>query len=181
MRKLIKWKTLSSKIIYTHPYIMLIEDEIILPNGKKTIWLKYYERTGKSVTIICQNNRGKILVQKEYSYPIRKKIYQFPGGYIKVDEDPIIGAKNELLEETGFIPSSLTHLGYYFANDRRSDSKVYVFLAKDLNKGNMQRDPEEEDNELFWFSEDEIDLMINRGDIVQNNFLSSWQLYKVYK
>ncbi|MFC1790621.1 NUDIX hydrolase [Patescibacteria group bacterium] len=175
------WKTLSSKIIFEHPFITLIEDEVLLPSGVKTTWLKFTERTGCSATIICQRKDGKILVQEEYIYPVNQKILQFPGGYIDPKEKPEIGAKEELKEETGFTVGKMKPLGKYLFNDRRSKAMVHVFLATDLKKGVSKRDSEEEDNKIFWFSVGEIDKLISKGKINQCNFLSCWALFKNFK
>jgi ADP-ribose pyrophosphatase len=176
-----KWKTLSSKKIFEHPFITLIEDEVELPSGVRTNWLKFTERTGCSATIICQRADGKILVQEEYIYPVDKKILQFPGGYIDPDKEPEDGAKKELKEETGFIAGVLNHLGSYLFNDRRSDALVHVFLATDLKKGVSERDPGEKYNKIYWFTEEKIDEFISKGKINQCNFLSCWMIYKNYK
>jgi ADP-ribose pyrophosphatase len=175
------WKTLSSKKIFEHPFITLVEDKVLLPSGVKTTWLKYTERTGCSATIICRREDGRILIQKEYIYPVNRKILQFPGGYIDPQKKPEVGARGELKEEAGFTARKLTLLGKYLFNDRRSKAMVYVYLATNLKKGTSKRDPEEEDNRIFWFSEKEIDKLISEGKINQSNFLSCWALYKNYK
>ncbi len=57
------WKTSSSKEIFNHPRLTLIEDEVILPNGVQITYLKYKDDGGCCATIIAKNDDGKILIQ----------------------------------------------------------------------------------------------------------------------
>lgn len=45
------WKTISSKEIFCHPRLSLIEDEIILPSGAKTTYLRYKDDGSAAATI----------------------------------------------------------------------------------------------------------------------------------
>jgi len=171
------WQTLTSKEIFNHPRLTLIEDEIILPNGEKINYLKYKDDGSCAVTIIAKGDDGKILIQREYSYPPNQKLFQFPGGGVAACEEPETGAQRELMEEMGFRANRLELLGNYLINNRRSAMKMYVYSAMDLIKKSLEADPEEE-IESFWFSEEEIAKMIKNGDIINNHSLAAWCLYK---
>ena len=170
------WKTVSSKEIFNHPRLTLIEDEILLPNGHQISYLKDKDNGGCAVTIIAKRD-GKILIQREYSYPPNQKLFQFPGGAVPAGEKPEIGANRELMEEVGLRANKLELLGSYLINNRRSKMKMYVFVGTDLVEESLDADPEE-DIESFWFSEDEIARMIKNGDIINVHSLASWCLYK---
>ena len=170
------WRTVSSKEVFNHPRLTLVEDEIILPNGHKISYLKDKDSGGCAVTIIAKRD-GKILIQREYSYPPNQKLFQFPGGAVPTGEKPEIGANRELMEEMGFRANKLELLGSYLINNRRSKMKMYVYVATDLVEESIDADPEE-DIECFWFSEDEISRMIKNGEIINVHSLASWCLYK---
>jgi len=172
------WKTVSSKEVFTHPRLSLIEDEVILPSEVKAKYLKYKDDGGCSVTVIVKRNDGKILLQTEYSYPINKNIFQFPGGHVSSDEKIEIGANRELMEEANLMAEDLKLLGNYLINNRRSTSKMFVYLATNLVEKSLEGDPEEQ-IESFWFSEDEISKMIKDDEIVNCHVLSAWCIYKL--
>lgn len=173
------WKVLSSKKIFKHPRITLIEDEILLPSGKKTTYLKFGSR-GHAAEIVCVRGDGKILLQIEYSHPSRQKLWQFPGGLVSSKEKPEIGANRELMEEAGFKAKKLEILGSYLGNHRRSTFRHYVYLATDLKEATLVGD-DEEDIESFWFFEDEIEEMIRNGKIINCNALTAWALFRARK
>lgn len=172
------WKTISSKEVFNHPRLSLVEDEINLPNGVKTTYLKYKDDGSCAVTIITKRDDGKILLQTEYSYPPNQKLFQFPGGHVPQDEKPEVGANRELMEEASVMANKLKLLGSYLTNNRRSAKKMVVYLATDLKDKSLTGDPEE-DIESFWFSEDEISKMIKNDKISNCHVLASWCLYKM--
>ena len=89
------WQKTSSKIILKHPRLTVVEDQVILPNGHQTDYLRFESNTA-AVGIICHVN-GKFLVQKEYTYPSNQFVYQFPGGSVLDNEDLKIGVNRELI------------------------------------------------------------------------------------
>lgn len=174
-----KWKILATKEIFNHPRIILIEDDVLLPNGVRTKYLRYKD-IGDAVTIICKRKDGKILLEKEYSHPSQEWLYQFPGGLVPSGENIKTGANRELMEEVDYKAGKMKLLGTYLVNNRRSKSKMYVFLATDIKRKSKQGDLEE-DIKYYWFSEKHIEKMIKKGEIINCHTLASWVLYNSHK
>ncbi len=72
MKKIRAWKTLSSDVILDTQHLRVSKDRVLLPNGKEQTYLKHASGQSSSVVIIAVNQKGKILIQKEYSYPPTK-------------------------------------------------------------------------------------------------------------
>lgn len=174
-----KWKKIRSKEIFNHPRIVLIEDDIELPNGVKTRYLRF-KNIGDVVTIICQRNDGKILLSKELSYPLGKVLFQFPGGATELGKNIKAEANRELMEETGFRAKKLKLMGKHTVNNRRTDAMTYVYHARDLENKFLAGDMEE-DIENFWFSEKEIDGIIKKGILINSFALAAWSIFKLSK
>jgi ADP-ribose pyrophosphatase len=170
------WKMLSSKEIFKHPRITILEDKVLLPNGRETTYIKYaYE--GDAVTIIAKNDIGKILFQKEYSYPPNQELLQLPGGGISVNEDIVKGANRELMEEMDFESHDIRIIGKYLINNRRTKAYMYVLVAKNLVTKSLECDMEENITPI-WLSETEIEELIKKGEILNAHTLASWSIYK---
>lgn len=172
------WKQLSSKIVYQHPRITIAEDEVELPNGHQTSYIRTISN-GANATIIAIRDDGKILVEREYSYPPNEWLYQFPGGGVPDGEDEAEGANRELMEEVGY-KGELTHIGKFYTNNRRSDTFMHIFVARNLQQATLPPDPEEE-IEIHWLSESEIDALIVKGEILNGPMLAAWTFYKAWK
>ena len=99
------WKKLESSEVLNHPRMHLIEDTVELPDGKKTKYIRHAPCKSHSVAIIAMNNKGEVLVQKEYSYPPDVIMWQLPGGSMENSEDILQAANRELSEESGFTAS----------------------------------------------------------------------------
>lgn len=176
------WKTLKSKKIFEHPRLTLIEDDIELPDGTESKYL-LFEDKGDCVTVICRNDDGQIILQKEFSYPVRKEIYQLPGGAVPHGENIKDGANRELMEELGYKSDKLIQIGKYLMNNRRSKSFMYVFLAEDLVKDDLKEDRDATEAEMVndWVEESVIDDKIKNGEIINSHALASWCIYKSLK
>lgn len=169
------WKRLSQRILLKHARLTVYEDRVVLPTGATTSYI-HFGTHHDAATVIVRTEEGKILLQREYSYPPNDWLYQFPGGGITQNEKPHEGAQRELAEEAK-LSGTLTQLGWFYPDNRRKGDKFFVYLATDLREAEGQLDPEE-DIESYWFTEDEIDHMIHRGDITNYSALAAWALYK---
>lgn len=173
------WKKLASKVLLDHPRARIVEDEIELHNGSYSSYLRFETRVD-AAEVILVNDEGKIFVAREYSYVLGYPVYQFPGGALLAGEDPLEGAQRELREEAGFEAKELILLGSYFPFHRRMEMKHFVFVGRGLIENPLPAD-QEELFENFWFSEDEIDLMIKKGEMVNASLLSAWAIFKASK
>lgn len=176
------WKKQASKVILSHPRLTVVEDTVELPDGSITDYVSF-KNDSNFATILCQNDEGKFLLQKEYSYPPNTELYQLPGGAVHSGEDAMTGASRELSEEEGIKAQTFILLGSYYINNRKTDAKNYIFLATNLEQGITQRDIEERNQNLqsFWFAEAEIEDLMRNGDIQHSAVLAAWTLYKLKK
>lgn len=170
-----RWKLLGSKIIFDHPRIKIIEDRLELPNAEVISYLRFASGNN-GVTVICIKE-NKILLQEEYSYPVDENLIQFPGGKINKNEEPYNAARRELIEESGYTFASAKNLGWYYVNNRRTNSKMYVVLAQNIKKVKKQGGDLEEEIKSFWLPINEFKQMISNGLITNYSVLAAWVLY----
>ncbi len=68
---------------------------------------------------------------------------EFPGGVVDKGEDPLKGAKRELVEETGYEAGDIFHLGSINPNPAIYKNNLHVYGAKNLqntHKRNLDED-----------------------------------------
>ncbi len=171
------WKFLSSKEIFSHPRLTLIEDKVMLPDKSETAYLRFKDDDSKGCIVIAENKDKRILLLKEYSYPQDAMLYQFPSGRIAANEDMANAAVRELMEEAKCFANGVALLGSFYKNHRRSNFKIYVYLATDLEEVGLTERKEEE-IETEWLTEKEIDRMAIDGKIINGYALAAWSLYK---
>src|SRR5919199_5976451 len=103
------WQTKSSKVVYENPWMIVKEDQIIMPNGKNGMY-GYVGSTSNAVFVIPIDDDGNTYIVQQEHYPSRRIAWQFVGGR-KDSEPPSVAAKRELFEETGIQADEITVLG----------------------------------------------------------------------
>lgn len=157
------FKTLNEKIIYENKWIRLHKDEIELPNGEKSVY-SYTERVDSGPMIIPITAEGKIVLVKEWRYPIRNWTYCFPFGGVEGDEDMLTAAKKELRQETGYVAEEWIELGVLKIDPGSNSQVTPVYLAKKLQAGKTEKETCEI-IEIVELSFAEIKQMIKTGEI----------------
>lgn len=170
------WKKLETKILFEHPRLTVVEDDVQLPDGKQTKYLRW-EGMGDYVTVIAEDN-NKVLLISEYSYPHDEWLWQFPEGDMESSEGPEYSAQRELQEETGLSAQTITTIGMNYDHHRRTTRKNYVFSATGLSKvTDIVGDDEEQGIEIEWFTIQQVNDMIREGKIRQKNALAAWSIF----
>lgn len=139
------WRMLSSKTVYSNPWIKVHEDNVVGPGGQQTIY-GYLEKAPGNF-IIAMDDAGFVYLIKESRYPPKKEFLQVPGGV--VDSDDVLGqAKKELLEETGITAVRWERLGGFYVAPGHETTYINVFLATGLDVSGLKIDNQERDEAI---------------------------------
>ncbi len=171
-----KWKTLKRTTVFEHPRITLVEDAVELPNGKQITYLREHPTSTHSVAVIAVDDTGRVLLQKEYSYPPDQIMWQLPGGGIHHGEDIATAALRELSEESSLTATETSVIGHFYTSNRRSDQKQHVVVCTGITSRVLPSDPEEF-IESSWKNLSEINALIQQGEIQNINFLAAMQIF----
>ncbi len=153
-----------------------IEDKIIHPDGADGIYS--YLNAIPGIIVIAQKD-GRLLMINEYKYPLKQWIWNLITGGYQQGEDPLVRAKQELIEETGYSAKSWKHLGKFYFAPAIETTYNHCYLATDLileNKENLG-EGDEAIREMKWFEIEEIMKMINSGEIVSGLVLGILMQY----
>lgn len=156
-------KLLKSQILYKGKVFDHQVDEIEYDSGNKTIREVAIHPGGAVVAPVKDD--GKIILVKQFRYPLQKTLIELPAGKLDKNEDPLVCAKRELEEETGYKAKEFKKLGEIYTSPGYSTEKLYIFSAKGLTPGNHNREEGEKGMEILELSLNEIEKMIVRGDI----------------
>lgn len=154
---------------------MVVEDEVELSQGNVIQYVRF-DGVIDAVCIVCFKD-SKLLLQKEYSYPPNRWLYQFPGGSMRKGELPEVAARRELLEEASLIADELYPLGTFYTDNRRSNARMHVFLCEDPVRGKGVLDVEEI-IETEWLAVSDFEARIKAGLINNQTTLAAWSLFK---
>jgi len=131
------WNTIKSEKKVDFPLFKVYQDLVKLPNEQK---LDYYWVDKIPVVIILPIISGKIVMVKQYRYPIRSESLEIPAGHLWPDEDPKECAIRELKEETGFTAGRIEKILEYHPSTEYSTQVYHIFVADDLKDGKTARE-----------------------------------------
>jgi ADP-ribose pyrophosphatase len=131
-------------------------------------------------SIIVALDGRRVHLVRQLRYPVGESYWELPQGTFETapDTDPSDVARGELAEETGLVAGTMTHVGRLFNAYGFSSQAMHVFIAQDLVQGALQREPSEQDMRTDAFDIDEVDGMIERGEIVDACTIAAWHLVR---
>ena len=152
----------SSKDVYTGKFLKLKNDIVRLPDGGQT-YREYLIHPG-AIAIMPILNDGRILLERQFRYPVDTAMIEIPAGKLEAGEDPLNCAKRELLEETGYTAQTWEFLGRIHPVISYSTEFIDIYLAKDLTAGERSLD-EGEFLDVFAASLEQMHEWIASGKI----------------
>lgn len=123
------WVTRGTETKYENPWIRVREDRVIGPAGRDGIYgvvtMQY-----PAVFIVAVDDEDRLCLVTIDRYTVGTTIEVPAGG--SDGEDPLVAARRELREETGFEAGEWTPLGSMHALNGIAEATEYVFLAREL-------------------------------------------------
>ena len=160
------WKILSSEYLIERPWLTARRDRVELPDGR--IIEEYYVLEYPDwVNIVAIDKEGKMLLVRQYRHGLQRTGYELVAGVLEKDENPMEAAKRELLEETGYAGGEWHELMQISANTSTMTNVTHCFVAAGVEKVSSQHLDENEDLEVYTFTQDKVKEMIRQGEFMQ--------------
>lgn len=117
------------------------------------------------VNVVVQTVDEKLLLVRQYRHGSGEYCWEVPGGLVDAGEEPAQAALRELREEAGYSSPQLEPLAVFAANPAIQSNDVHLFVARQcVPCGAQQLDPME-DISVHLFSPDEVQDMLDSGQI----------------
>jgi len=154
------WKVLEST--YVRPRFRIDKCEL---HGGKLLDANIFEfRSWGNVVALTPNN--EVVLIKQYRHGVRDVLWEIPGGIIEDGEDPMMGVKRELLEETGYTASEFIQVAKLYPNPALQTNSMYCFLALNAEKVEVQSLDDGEDIEVHLVLLSDLIEMTKRGEFL---------------
>lgn len=169
--------TIGSERVFDGKLLHINIDSVALPDGSHAT-REYVVHPG-AVMVIPVLDDGRLLVERQYRYPLQRVFVEFPAGKLDAGEDPLECGKRELLEETGYSASEWEYLGEFHPLISYSTEVIHFYIARGLTKGRAKLD-EGEFLEILPMSLDEIKAGILANQITDSKTIAGvfWMMNK---
>lgn len=158
---MINYNEISRRTVYNGKRVKV--EEVRYKNGNMEIYREHVI-PGDSVVILPITDDGYIIMIKEPRTAIDNIVFGLPAGQLEKDEEPEIGAKRELQEETGYIAGNIEVMRSFYPSCGYSSEKITIFLATNLKMGKRHLD-DTEDIEVVKIKLESAKKMLDEGKI----------------
>jgi ADP-ribose pyrophosphatase len=128
----------DSEVAYDGHFLKVQRDRVRLPDGNQS--QREYIRHPGAVVILPLFDDGSVLLERQFRYPLHDVFIEFPAGKIDPGEDPLVCAKRELQEETGYTATDWRFVCTIHNAIAYSNEHLDIFIARGLTAGESKLD-----------------------------------------
>jgi ADP-ribose pyrophosphatase len=171
-------RQLDSTEVYQGHFLRVHKDRVALPDGR-TASREFIRHPG-AVMVVPLLDDGRLLMERQYRYPMGRVMLEFPAGKLDAGEDPLVCGRRELLEETGYSAAEWAYAGVLHNAIAYSDEGIHIYFARGLSQGEQKLD-EGEFLELVTHTAQELDQLAASGELTDAKtligllWLQRWQ------
>lgn len=158
------WRVLGSRdLLDASPFLKVRAETVELPDGRRVDSFYQVEQADFAV-IFVEDEEERAVMLRCYKHGARRVSLTFPAGALAPGEDPLEGAKRELLEETGYVSDDWTALGSFVMQGNHRGCQCHMFHAR---KARQVAEPDSGDMEemlIELHSRSELLAAVARGE-----------------
>jgi ADP-ribose pyrophosphatase len=164
---------IASETVYRGGFLEVKRDRVRLPDGSESA-REYVVHPGAAVMVPLLDD-GRILIERQYRYPLRTVFVEVPAGKRDPGESFIQTARRELLEETGYVAREWAFLTRLHPAIGFADEVLEIYLCRGLTHQGRQLDEGEfleiEAVTLDWLLDE---LVAGRLTDVKTHIVTLW-------
>jgi len=134
----LKEERTGSELLFEGRFLNARRDTVRLPDGRSAT-REYVIHPG-AVVVVPLLDDGRVVLERQYRYPVEQVMIEFPAGKLDPGEDPLICGQRELIEETGYRAREWALAGAMHLAVAYSTEIIHVYFARGLEAGARQLD-----------------------------------------
>jgi ADP-ribose pyrophosphatase len=143
----------ASELLFEGKFLHCKRDTVRLPDGHLTT--REYVMHPGAVVVVPLLDDGRVVLERQYRYPVGRVMIEFPAGKLDAGEDPLRCGQRELLEETGYTAREWACAGAMHRAIGYSNEIIHIYFARGLSAGARRLD-EGEFLDVFTATPEEV-------------------------
>lgn len=164
------WRIVESQKVADARLVKMYRDKIVAKNGFETDHIRLLMRDFSVIVPVL--DRDRLVFVWNYRHPLQGWELELPAGLIEKGESSHTSASRELKEETGYSAGSIKKLGWVYTLSGITSQRAHIFLANQLKKGKVHREPYEY-MKMEIFTIKEAYKLLRSGNIVHAPTISA--------
>lgn len=165
------WQTLDSQCAFDSRWVKLRRDTVRLPNGIELDDYYVVQQVGDFVKMFGYTDDGQVVFVRQYKHAVGRVVLELPGGFAEEGEEPLLAARREMREETGYA-GDLRQVARWCVNPTREPTIEHVFFGRVSYEGAQNLDATE-DIEVVLMPAVSIPEAIAEGEIEAQSTVSA--------
>ncbi|WP_400996083.1 NUDIX domain-containing protein [Agromyces sp. GXQ0307] len=166
------WPIRAQRVVYENPWIRVVEDDVVRPDGTEGIY-GVVEMQHPAVFVVALTDADEVLLVTVDRHTVGRSVEVPAGG--SDGEEPLVAARRELLEETGFEADGWRPIGAMTALNGIARAPESVWLATGARPaaGHAHGQAEEGIHEVRAVSWSEVMRMVQGGEITDGETVAA--------
>lgn len=135
------WRTTGVRAGYRNPWLRVTEYQVTRPDGTPGSY--GVADLGTNVTTAALDDQGRVLLIRDFVYPLQAWCWSLPGGRAEPGEDVQAAAARELAEEGGVAADDWQLVGTFWLSPGITTEATYSFLARGVRAVPASPEPTE--------------------------------------
>lgn len=153
---------IDERQVFQGKFLDVREHRVRLPDGRET-GREFIVHPG-AVMIVPLLSDGRLVVERQFRYPLSRAFVEFPAGKLDAGESPLACGVRELAEETGYRATEWARAGILHNAIAYSTEGIEVWFARGLVAGESSLDAGEF-LDVFTTTLNELEAMAERGEV----------------
>jgi 8-oxo-dGTP pyrophosphatase MutT (NUDIX family) len=169
------WTILSENLLLERHWLTVREQRVETARG--TLIEEYHlMQVPDWVCVACLTEAGDLVLVRQYRHGVARTTLELPAGAIDAGEEPLVAAKRELAEETGYLASQWLSLGSLNPETTRHSHRAHLFLARGARLSSEQALDPTEDIEVVTLSPESLAERFEAGEFSHAVHVAAWML-----
>lgn len=167
------WKLTRTRSLFETRVFELLQRHAINPRTGQELPFFVFDSVDW-INVFPMLDDRRVLMVRQFRQGTRQVTLEIPGGMVNPGEAPEVGARRELLEETGYEADELEQIGVVHSNPAIQTNSTYTYVARGLRRVAELDQDDAEDIEVVEVPVADFGRLVDDGTITHSLVIAAF-------